>query len=184
MSYFEILLVSLALAVDAFSVGSAVGLNYRKPMQISRLALGFGLFQTLMSLAGIVSGKYFLVFIKQWDHWVACVLLVLIGIKMLYDYFRNDEDDLRTSDPTVGIQLIALSLAVSIDALAAGVGLASVHVQTAITVITIGLVSFLATALSMILAGSIGAKLGKKMVPVAGLVLIGLGVKILVDHIY
>lgn len=184
MSFLEIVLISVALAVDAFSVGSAIGLNYRKAAQVFRVAFHFGLFQSLMSFAGVVGGKYFLSLIKQWDHWVAFALLSAIGIKMLYDHFRKEKEDVRATDPTAGLHLIALSTAVSIDALAAGVGLASVNVSIALTVITIGVVSFIATAVSMVVSGGVGSRLGKRMMPVAGLVLIGLGIKIVFDHIY
>ena len=183
MSFIEIILLSLALAADAFSVGVAVGLNHGQLSQVFRVALNFGLFQSLMSLTGITAGGLFLVYIKQWDHWVAFILLLIIGAKMILNYFRPGDAKKKASDPTKGVQLIGLSLAVSIDALAAGVGLAAVNTPIILAVATIGIVALIATLISMLLAGNIGAKLGNRMTPVAGVVLIVLGIKILFDHL-
>ncbi len=123
MSLYEILLLSLALAADAFAVGICVGVNHHRPRQIFRLSFHFGLFQALMALAGMLGGRLLLELIQVWDHWLAFGLLAFIGGRMLLGD-GSGETKAAKRDPTRGGSLVGLSLAVSMDALAAGVGIA------------------------------------------------------------
>lgn len=182
MSLLEIFLLALALAADAFTVGATVGLRHRNPMQILRLSFNFGFFQSLMSLAGALAGAAIVSRIEKWDHWLAFALLAAIGARMIHNSFRESSAE-KNVDPTTGLSLLALSVAVSIDALAAGVGLGAARAPILLSVITIGVVASAATMLAMILAGSIRAWTGKRCEFAAGLVLIGLGIKILIEHL-
>jgi putative Mn2+ efflux pump MntP len=184
MSYWEIQLLSLALAADAFSVGAAVGLRHRGPRQLFRLAFHFGLFQALFAGIGVLAGGAFVSVIKDWDHWVAFGLLAALGIKMIRGAFRkNEKQQDGGHDPTRGMSLIGFSTAVSIDAMAVGIGLAALHAPMALALALIGLTSLVATLAAMLLAGGIAARLGPRMEPAAGLVLIGIGIKILIEHL-
>ncbi|MBM4118248.1 manganese efflux pump [bacterium] len=182
MSLLELISLALALAVDAFSVGVSVALTHRTPRQALRLSFHFGLFQSLLALVGILAGRLLFAAIQHIDHWVACLLLAGIGLRML----RGERDEGRRAQPsdlTRGLSLVGLSLAVSIDAAAAGVGLAALEAPLALAVCLIGLVSFLATLLAFALSGPLRARLGRHAERVAGVVLILLGVKILVEHL-
>jgi putative Mn2+ efflux pump MntP len=182
MTFLEILLLSLALAADAFSVGAALGLRYRKPRQVFRISFHFGLFQALLPLLGALLGGALLVHVESVDHWIAFGLLALLGARMIRSGLRGDHDDAAEVDLTRGWSLVGLSVAVSIDALAAGITLPTVGAPIGLAVTSFGLVAGLATLLAMRLAGPIALRIGSRVEIVAGVVLIGLGLKILNDH--
>jgi putative Mn2+ efflux pump MntP len=183
MTFLEILLLSLALAADAFSVGAALGLRYRRPRQVFRVSFHFGLFQALLPLLGALLGGALLARVENVDHWVAFGLLVFLGARMMRSGLRGDHDERADVDLTRGWSLVGLSVAVSIDALAAGITLPAAGAPIAQAVTMFGLVAGLATLLAMRLAGPIALRIGSRAEVVAGLVLIGLGVKILNDHL-
>jgi putative Mn2+ efflux pump MntP len=178
----EILLLALALSADAFSVGAAVGLEHRAPRQIFRLAFHFGLFQALMPLLGALAGVAVLDRIAAFDHWVAFGLLSAVGGRMIAGSFGAPRDR-KPRDPTRGLTLIGLSLAVSIDALAAGFTLAVERAPLLLSVVVVGLVASAATTIGMLLAGRVRTLVGRRCELFAGLVLIGLGARILVEHL-
>ncbi|NQU65971.1 MAG: manganese efflux pump [SAR324 cluster bacterium] len=182
MSYFEIVLLGFALAADSFTVGATVGLKHRRPRQIFRLSFHFGLFQGLFPLLGALAGTFLLSFMEAWDHWIVFVILTFLGIRMIIGAFKDESDQHAKIDLTKGSSLIGLSTAVSIDALAAGISLSIADAPIAISVTIIGLVSVLATAFAMIAAKFAARWVGKKGEAVAGIVLIGLGLKTLNDH--
>jgi manganese efflux pump family protein len=182
LSFSEILLLSLALAVDAFSIAAVVGLVHRQPRQVFRLSFHFGLFQGLLALIGILIGGLLMGIIEAWDHWIAFSLLLLIGLRMIRNAKGGEERDTAKRDLTRGLSLVGLSLAVSIDALAAGVGLAALSVPVLSTVLLIGLVASLGTLMAFVLAGSIRHWVGRYAEYAAGVFLIGLGIKILIAH--
>ncbi len=183
MLFTEIILVALALAVDAFAVGVAVGISHRKLRQIFRLSFHFGLFQALMPLIGAVLGEWMSYLMSSISHWVAFVLLTLVGGKMIYESMEGD-GDAYAKDPTRGMQLVMLSMAVSIDALAVGFTLGLENVSIALVVSVIGVVAAVITLLGMILAGKFAARISHRLEPLAGIVLIGLGVKAVVVHYF
>jgi putative Mn2+ efflux pump MntP len=182
MSLLEILLLSFALAADAFSVGAALGLRYRAPRQVFRVAFHFGLFQALLPLVGALLGGALLVHVERVDHWIAFGLLALIGGRMMWSGWRGDSERAAATDLTRGWSLVALSLAVSIDALAAGITLPAAGAPIGLTVTLIGVVTGLATFVAMRLAGPLALRLGGRIEIVAGLVLVGLGLRILHQH--
>jgi putative Mn2+ efflux pump MntP len=182
LSLVENLLLALALSADAFSVGAAVGLEHGAPRQVFRLAFHFGLFQALMPLLGALAGTLVLDWIAAFDHWVAFGLLAFVGGRMIAGSFSGATAN-RPRDPTRGLSLIGLSLAVSIDALAAGFTLAVERAPLLRSVVIIGLVAAAATALGMRLAGRVRRLAGKRCELFAGLILVGLGAKILVEHL-
>ncbi len=183
MSYPEILILALALSADAFSVGAALGLTHRALRQAFRLAFHFGLFQALLPLLGALLGRVLLRWVGGADHWVAFGLLVFLGLHMIRAALREETSDARTRDLTRGWSLVGFSLAVSIDALAAGLTLPATGASIPLAVATFGVVTAAATLVAVRLAASIAKRVGPRIEIVAGLVLIALGVKVLVDHV-
>lgn len=181
MSLVEIIVVALALAVDAFTVGVAVGLTHRGRRQIFRLSFHFGLFQALLPLVGALAGHVLGDWMHGWKHWLAAALLFGIGAKMAIESFGPASKEDRR-DPTRGLSLVGLSVAVSIDALAVGFSLGLTDVSIPLAVTIIGVVTACLTWIGMLLAGALASRLGKRGGLVAGLVLVGLGVKILAEH--
>jgi len=183
VTFSEILLLAVALAVDAFSVGAAVGLEHRRPRQVFRLAFHFGLFQALMPLLGAGAGTVLLRWVRAWDHWVVFGVLGILGARMIYEAVRDKDVEHAKTDVTRGWSLVGLSVATSIDAFAAGIGLAVSGAPIALSVTVIGLVAAAATAFAMLASGRLLRGLGNKAEIAAGIVLILLGAKTLVEHL-
>lgn len=182
MPSIEILLLSLALSADAFTVAASVGVRHRGARQISRLTFHFGLFQSLLTLLGALAGSLFVAVMAAYDHWIAFTLLSLVGMHMIYTARKSRTQQFANVDLTKGLSLVGLSLAVSLDALAAGAGLPAVRASLSIAVVMIGVTTAVATLVAMLLAGRMANHLGKWLEMVAGLVLIGLGVWTLFSH--
>jgi putative Mn2+ efflux pump MntP len=179
VSLLETILLAFALAVDAFTVGMAVGLHHRRPRQVFRLAWHFGLFQALMPLLGALAGSTLRRLIEAYSHWVAFGLLALISGRILYAYFRPEERRVE-GDLTRGWSLIVLSVAVSIDALAVGFTLGVTGARLLLPVLVIGVVAGIMTVVGMLIAGRIRSAIGRHCELLAALVLLGIGVRILV----
>jgi len=180
--FLEILLLSLALSADAFTVATTIGLRHRSARQIFRLTFHFGLFQSLLALTGAIAGTLFVSIMADYDHWIAFVLLSLVGLHMIYAALKHTQEQYANVDLTRGFSLVGLSIAVSIDALAAGVGLTTGGGAFVLAVIMIGLTAAAATLLAMLVAGRVADRLGKWLEIAAGLVLIGLGLWTLHNH--
>jgi putative Mn2+ efflux pump MntP len=178
----DVFVLALALAADAVTVGATIGLGHSSPRQVFRISFHFGLFQVLFPLLGILAGMALLGFVKEWGHWIAAVLLFLIGIRMVLDGLRSDKEEQNPKDPTRGLTMVALSAAVSIDALAAGVSLAAAKAPLVLAVTIIGVLTGVATMLSMMLAARISRFVSNRWNAVAGVVLLLLGVKVLYEH--
>jgi putative Mn2+ efflux pump MntP len=155
MSYLDILLLSLALAADAFSVGAALGLQHRGHREILRVALHFGIFQALLPLVGALLGGALLSWVEGADHWIAFGLLAFLGGRMIRSGLRDESAEVAEADLTRGWSLVGLSLAVSIDALAAGITLPATGAPIGPAVAIIGVVTGLATLAAMKMAGPI-----------------------------
>ena len=178
--------IAIGLAMDAFAVSIAAGLTLKTvdARQTFRLAWHFGLFQALMPIVGWLAGLSIERWIAPVDHWIAFGLLAAIGSKMIYEAFRDaDDEEARRGDPTKGWSLVLLSLATSIDALAVGLSLALLDVSIWWPALVIGLVAGAFTTLGIRLGSRFGAVLGRRMEIVGGIVLIAIGVKILVEHL-
>jgi manganese efflux pump family protein len=185
MSLPEIIILSIGLAMDAFAVAlaSSVTLRSVSPRQIFRFGFHFGLFQAFMPMLGWLAGLSIQHYIENWDHWVAFALLAFIGGKALWGALKGDGGDEESrSDPTRGWSLVVLSIATSIDALAVGLSLAMLRISVWLPSAMIGVITAGLTALGMIFGSRLGERFGKAMEITGGLVLIGIGVKILLDH--
>jgi len=186
MGLIEILLLALALSADAFSVGAALGLRYRSARQTFRLAFHFGLFQALLPLVGALLSTVVIrgiAWVAGVDHWIACGLLAFLGARMIRNASRSEEQAEHAPDLTRGWNLVGFSVAVSIDAFAAGVTLPAAGAPIALAVTAFGVTAALATLVAIRLAASIARRVGSRVEVVAGIVLIGLGIKVVVDHL-
>jgi len=177
--------IAVGLAMDAFAVSIGVGLNtpHVSWRTTFRLSWHFGLFQALMPIVGWLAGLSVERWISGIDHWIAFGLLVAIGGKMIYQAIWGDEEVRAAKDPTRGASLVVLSVATSIDALAVGLSLALLGVQIWYPAVVIGIVAFAFTAVGLHLGRRFGSLFGRRMEIIGGLILIGIGVKILVDHL-
>ena len=186
MNLLTLLGIAVGLAMDAFAVSIGIGLGPRRvdARTTVRLAWHFGFFQFLMPILGWLAGLSLERWISGVDHWVAFGLLAAIGGKMIYEALYGDEEKRAEKDPTRGASLVVLSVATSIDALAVGLSLALLGVQIWYPALIIGVVAFAFTAVGLHIGRRFGTLLGKRMEIVGGLILIGIGVKILVDHLF
>jgi putative Mn2+ efflux pump MntP len=185
MNWISVLGIAVGLAMDAFAVAIAVSVKLRKASgrQLFRLSFHFGWFQFMMPVVGWLAGASLADWLGAWDHWIAFGLLAFIGGKMIYESFTQFEEAGREGDPTRGASLVLLSVATSIDALAVGFSFAMLKVAVWTPALVIGAVAGLLTLLGMHIGSRLGARLGKRMEFVGGLVLIGIGAKILIEHL-
>jgi len=186
MSFAALLALAVALAMDAFAVALVTGLSLRplRAGQLMRMSLAFGLFQAGMPVLGWLAGKAVYRYISAVDHWIAFGLLAFVGGKMLYEALHgDDDDDGKTGDPTRGMALLILAIATSIDALAVGLSLSVIGQPIAFAALVIGVVCAGFTATGMLLGRRIGTWWGPRVEVFGGLILIGIGVKILVEHL-
>lgn len=182
MSFAAILLLAVGLAMDATAVAAARGLAAGRVRfaEALRLAALFGFFQAAMPCVGWLVGDRFGTALAAWDHWIAFVLLVGIGLHMLWEAAHPADGavhgsfELRT--------LLLLAVATSIDALAAGVTLPLLHAPMGLTLATIGGVTFTLSLGGVYAGRRFGARLGARLDALGGVVLVGLGVRTLVLH--
>jgi len=185
MSWLTLLGIAVALAMDAFAVAIVAGaaLDPLTRRHIFRLAFHFGLFQALMPVIGWLAGIALYHTVAAFDHWVAFGLLGFVGGKMIWGALRGDRGTRQYNDPTSGMDLIVLSVATSIDALAVGLSLAMVGESIVVPVITIGVVAAGFTTAGMVLGRRIGALWGKRVEVLGGVFLIAIGANILYTHL-
>jgi len=184
MDLITILGLAVALAMDAFAValGTALTLPKMTGRHLFRLGWHFGLFQALMPIVGWLAGMSIQKWIVSFDHWVAFGLLSFIGGRMLWEATHPEEKSER-NDPTRGWSLMVLSVATSIDALAVGLTLAMLNVSIWFPSLIIGLVAGVLTIVGMLLGRRLNGHWGPRVEILGGLVLIGIGIKILVEHL-
>jgi manganese efflux pump family protein len=183
MGFITLLGIAVALAMDAFAVAIAAGLQLR-PLTVGhvfRLSFHFGLFQALMPILGWLAGSTVQRYIAAWDHWIALALLAFIGGKMVYESRRGEEERV-SADPTRGWTLVALSFATSIDALAVGLSLAMLGVSIWMPSLVIGVVCAAFTVIGMSIGWRVGRAWRRRVEMIGGLVLIAIGVKIVLEH--
>ena len=189
MSFWDILLLSVALAMDCFTVSIVSGVILVRYWwrYIIRLSILFGLFQALMPLLGWLGTTWLAEYIEAYDHWVAFGMLAFLGGRMIRDAFRPEEE--HHFDPKSWWTGIVLAVATSIDALAVGISLAMTgyeHIgQLTMPLVIIGLGSFLFSIVGHLLGLRFGASIRRRLRPelLGGIILIGIGVKILMTHL-
>ena len=184
MGLLVILGIAVGLAMDAFAVAVAasVTLGQVSWRQVFRFAFHFGLFQAVMPLIGWVAGRSVYGTIAAWDHWAAFGLLAFIGGKAIITALRTSPHEAPRGDPTRGWTLVMLSVATSIDALAVGLSLGVLQLAIWYPALIIGVVTATLTAVGMHIGSRLGARFGRWTEIVGGMVLIGIGTKILIEH--
>jgi len=186
MPFWTIFLIAIGLAMDCFAVslgvgtaGTAVGLR-----PTFRLFFHFGLFQGGMTLLGWLAGKTVVTYIASVDHWVAFGLLVFVGVRMILGGLRKLGEEPAIPDPSRGMTLVMLSIATSIDALAVGLSLALLDVNVFWAALLIGGVSAALSLVGLLLGNQLGLRFGKSMEVLGGIILIGIGIRVLVTHLF
>lgn len=184
MEYPTVFLIAVGLAADCFAVAisGSIAMTTLSFLPVLRASLAFGLFQGLMPVLGWLVGGTIVDFISGYDHWLAFALLAIVGVRMIWESFRSADENRKNTDITKGVLLLILAVATSIDALAVGLTFAFIEVDIIIASLTIGGVAFLATVIAFLLGRKVGSLIGKRAETIGGLVLIGIGIKIVLEH--
>jgi len=177
---------AFALAMDAFAVAVATGVSSRQVTfrQTFRLAWHFGFFQFMMPVIGWIAGLSIRSLIEQYDHWVAFLLLLFVGGNMIREAFQHKTIETEKNDATKGVTLVMLSVATSIDALAVGLSFSMLKITIWFPAIVIGIIAALCTGLGVHIGKKVGSSshLSSYADALGGIVLIGIGMKILHQH--
>lgn len=186
MGIVELLLIGIGLSMDAFAVSICKGLNMKKVNKVhcAVIALFFGGFQALMPLIGWALGKQFESYITSIDHWIAFVLLALIGGNMVRESRQKEAEEVEKCEPKLNIkELFLLAIATSIDALAVGITFAFLKVDIIPAIAIIGATTFTISAIGVFVGNIFGNKYKDKAELAGGIILILIGVKILLEHL-
>ena len=186
MGIVELVLIAIGLSMDAFAVSICKGLATKKVniKQMATAGIWFGGFQALMPLIGFLLGTTFASAINKFDHWIAFILLVLIGGNMLKEALGKEEADCDCGGSFAIKTMFVMAIATSIDALAVGVTFAFLDVKVWIAVIFIGVITFIMSAIGIKIGNIFGDKYKSKAELLGGIILILLGVKILVEALW
>ncbi|HBT0275313.1 manganese efflux pump MntP [Klebsiella pneumoniae] len=179
------ILLAFGMSMDAFAASIGKGATLHKPKfsEAVRTGLIFGAIETLTPLVGWGLGMLTSQFILEWNHWIAFILLVFLGGRMIVEGFRGDSDEACEAPHRHGFWLlVTTAFATSLDAMAVGVGLAFLQVSIVTTALAIGCATFIMSTLGMMVGRFIGPLLGKRAEILGGIVLIGIGSEILWSH--
>ena len=183
-----ILVLGIAMSTDAFAAAIGVGAAMRRPRLREALRAGmiFGTIEALTPVIGWLAGRAASGYIEAWDHWIAFVLLGLLGLHMIHAGMRTGQDApaIASARHTPGFWRLALTaLATSIDAMALGVGLAFLDVNIAVVTLVIGVTTFVLVTIGILLGRILGDLAGKRAEVVGGVLLIAIGAAILHEHL-
>jgi putative Mn2+ efflux pump MntP len=184
MQFITITLISIGLAMDALAVSLGIG----TAGQIAhlrgkiRLAFHFGIFQSLMTALGWLTGETIIQYVKGFDHWIAFALLGYVGIKLIHAGLSRDGRAFE-QDPSTGKMLVILSIATSTDAFAVGLSIAFLKVPVLLSIAMIGLMAMLLSAIGLFTGMRLGEVFGKRMEILGGLILIGIGIRVVLAHL-
>lgn len=184
MNLSDIILIAIGLAMDCFAVSIACGIAM-KPFKLGhavRIAFSFGIFQAVMPLIGWLAGSTFQHLIESFDHWIAFGILLILGGRMLWDFFFVHPDK-KILKPYKKRVVLTLALATSIDAMAIGLSFAFLQIDLLQPILIIGAASLLFSALGLFIGKRYGHRYNIPAELFGGIVLIGIGIKILLEHI-
>lgn len=183
MDLITIFLIAVGLAMDAFAVSIAKGITVTRSRRRTAIMLAslFGGFQAMMPVIGYLAGLGFEDIIRDVDHWIAFGLLTFIGAKMIYDSTKDEGDG---GENVTLYAALVLAVATSIDALMVGLSFAFLEMSILVPVIVIGAVTFVLSLVGFEFGRRLGAVFGKRVRVVGGAILILIGVRILVDHLF
>ena len=183
MGIIELILLSIGLGMDAFAVSVCKGISMKKMNWKKACIIGlyFGGFQAIMPVIGYFFGNSFESIITNIDHWIAFILLAIIGAKMIQEAFQKEEEEYN-EDISVKTMLV-LSIATSIDALAVGITFAFLKVNLLLAITLIGTITFILSVIGTKIGNKFGDKYKSKAELAGGIILIIIGLKILLEHI-
>ena len=186
MKLFDLLFLAVGLSMDAFAVSVTNGLCIKKIGIKGATVCGicFGLFQGVMPTLGYALGRTFESFISSIDHYIALILLGFIGGKMLIDGIKNKDEDLNNATSLTFGLLMVQGVATSIDALAVGVSFAALSVNIVSAAAFICLITFLFSFWGVFIGKKFGTILNNKAQIIGGIILIGIGLKIFIEHMF
>lgn len=189
MGFLELFLLALALSADAFAVSVTNGFCMRKVVVKKALiiAFSFGFFQMIMPIIGFLLSARFTDVIARWDHYIAFILLGIIGIKMLFEgigEMRNKDDNTcKSYDKKLSpLKLFIQSIATSVDALIVGISFAAMKVNIGVAACFIGIITFLLCVVGVFIGKKSSSFLGSKAEMLGGFILFGIGLKIFIEH--
>ncbi len=184
MGIVSLLIIAIGLSFDTFAVSVTTGLtvSHIRFWQAVRIALTLAFFQALMPLIGWFLGMQVDQYIKDYDHWIAFILLSVLGFKMIYESFKEEEDN-SSFNPLKPLVVIGMAIATSIDALVVGVSFALIDINIFQSLFIIGAITFLTAMVGMLFGKKVGGRLGKRMEIIGGIILFGIGLKILFSHL-
>ena len=183
MGIIELLIIAVGVSMDALAVSICKGLSVKKisPKYMYRTAIWFGGFQALMPLVGYFVGIHFADLVTNVDHWIAFVLLALIGSNMIKESFDKEE---VKGDPDFSFKtMLSMAIATSIDALAVGVSFAFLKVDIWSAILVIGVTTAAFSAAGVLVGNVFGARYKSKAELAGGIILVAIGLKILLEHI-
>lgn len=179
-------IIAVGLAMDAFAVSLGIGTTgrARDGRAVFRLSFHFGFFQGFMTLLGWLLGSTVAALISNFDHWVAFILLAWVGARMMKEGFARDgEESQGMDDPSHGRTLMVLCIATSIDAMAVGLSMAMINTNVVFASIVIGVITLGLSLVGLLAGNSLGVRFGKRMEVLGGLLLVGIGLRIVVSHL-
>lgn len=185
MSLFEIIFIASGLAMDCFAVSFATGVSTPKSRGylVLRMALFFGIFQGLMPIIGWLLGVKFLDLISRFDHWIVFVILAFLGGKMILESYKDEAKSSKS--PLYSLStLIIMSIATSIDALATGFIFVPFNMLIFQASLIIGITSFVLSFIAYKIGENFGSKFNFNVKLLGGIILIGIGTKILIEHLF
>jgi manganese efflux pump family protein len=183
LEFLTIFLIAIGLCFDSFAVSVSSGLMMKHInfFEAMRIAFSLAFFQALMPLIGWFAGKRISSYLSDYDHWIAFGLLLIIGLKMMWESQKPEES--KTFNPLNLWFILYVSIATSIDALIVGVSFAFLKIDIFKSILIIGIVTFIISMLGIFFGKKAGAHLGKKMEILGGIILIIIGIKILIEHL-
>jgi len=184
MELLTILLIAFGLSFDTFAVSVSSGLILRKIdfFKATRIAITLAVFQAAMPLIGWFAGSEIKKYAESYDHWIAFGILALLGGKMIIDSFKTDPEN-RSVNPLELKVMIGMAIATSIDALIVGFSFGLLDFKILISIGIIGAVTYIVAMLGMLFGKKIGARMGRRMEILGGVMLILIGLKILIEHL-
>src|SRR4030042_5082242 len=184
MDFITIVAVALGLSFDTFAVSLSFGVIQSKILfrQAVRIALVMAFFQAGLLVTGYFLGSFISDFMKAADHWVALILLAVLGIRMITEGLKKKEKD-QIKDYGNTMTLVSMAIGTSIDAFAIGISFALLSIRIWYSAVIIGAVTFIASMTAIRIGKSAGGRLGNKVEIIGGLILIAIGIKIFIEHI-
>lgn len=186
MNLYATLILAFGMSMDAFAAAIGKGASLHRPSfkEAIRIGLIFGVIEALTPLIGWAVGITASHYVMEWDHWVAFILLFVLGARMIVEGFRKSDKEEEAPQQRHGFWLLAATaVATSLDAMAVGVGLAFLQVNIVTTALAIGTATMIMATLGIMLGRYLGPVMGKWAEIFGGVVLIGIGSSILIEHL-